>query len=281
MKMRVWLLCRLILCAVAVVAVSGCGQGRPRTLLGRDVGYKIDTSRNTVTWVTWDAGNGRREWPVAGADAKSFQPMTLRLPNGQQDFGRDNTHVYYGAKRIDGADPDSFRNFGDRSYRDDESVFLWVNYKITQIPESDPKTFEVLNVVWSKDANRVFFENRGFTPRDMASFELLEGLWARDRIAIYYGNREISQAHRDTFEVLVPGRTFGIDRDHVFWEGRLVDGADPKTFVGKSLNEGHDHKTSFYFILKDERNYGPEFRDKEHLEIIRRPVEEARAGEKP
>ena len=207
--------------------------------------------------------------------------MTLRLPNGRQDFGRDKTHVYYGAKRIGGADPDSFRNFGDRSYRDDESVFLWVDYEITQIPESDPETFEVLNVVWSKDAKRVFFENRGFIPRDMASFELLEGLWARDRIAIYYGNREIPQAHRDTFEVLVPERSFGIDRDHVFWQGRLVDGADPKTFVGKSLNEGHDHKTNFYFILKDERNYGPEFRDKEQLEIIRRPVEEARASEKP
>ena len=138
-----------------------------------------------------------------------------------------------------------------------------------------------MNVVWSKDAKRVFFENRGFIPRDMASFELLEGLWARDRIAIYYGNREIPQAHRDTFEVLVPERSFGIDRDHVFWQGRLVDGADPKTFVGKSLNEGHDHKTNFYFILKDERNYGPEFRDKEQLEIIRRPVEEARASEKP
>ncbi len=281
MKVRMNVLCRLTSWAIAVVALTGCGHNGHRTLLGRDVGYKVDTARNTVTWVTWDAGNGRREWPVAGADAKSFQAMTLRLPNGRQDFGRDKTHVYYGAKRIEGADPNSFRNFGDRNYRDDGAVFIWVNYEITQVPESDPETFEVLNILWSKDANRVFFENRGFVPHDLASFELLEGIWARDRDAIYYGSREVTQAHRDTFEVLVSSRTFGRDRDHVFWQGRLVDGADPKTFVGVSLNEGHDHKTNFYFILKDERNYGPEFRDHEKLEVLTKPVEAATTDKRP
>lgn len=238
-------------------------------LTGCDVGYKIDTSRNSVIWVTWDEGNGRREWPVVGADAKTFQVMPIGKNASRQQFGRDKAHVYRESKRIEGADPNTFREFGPGTYRDDTSVFRWVRFQITQLPKSDPESFRKLDGGWSKDANRVFYENRGFVPRDIDLFEVLAGGWARDRVSIYYANREIAKAHRDTFKVLPRWRTFGRDRDHVFWQGWLVDGADPNLFVGNSPDEGRDHKTHFYFIFNDK------------LEIIRKPVAEAKAGEKP
>ena len=239
------------------------------TLAGCDVGYKVDVRRNTVTWVTWDEGNGRQESPVVGADAKTFQVLRIGPNTGRQQFGRDKTHVYREDKLIRLADPNTFREFGPRTYRDDKSVFRWVRSAIVQLPQSDPESFTSLEGQWSKDAERVFYEDRGFVPRDINSFEVLALGWARDREAIYYEDREVRQAHRDTFEVLTRWRAFGRDRDHVFWHGWLVNGADPQTFVGSSPHEGHDHKTRFYCIFNTK------------LEIIRMPVAEARAEKKP
>jgi hypothetical protein len=150
-----------------------------------------------------------------------------------------------------------------------------------QLPESDPDSFRQLDQVWSRDASRVFYSNRGIVPRDIDSFEILVGGWARDRVAVYYENREITQAHRDSFEVLDKWCDFGRDSDHVFWKGWRVESADPKTFVGVRPNEGHDHKTKFYCILKDERNYGPQFRDNEKLEVLTKPVEAATTEKRP
>lgn len=280
--------------AVAPIAIA-----LTLALSGCDVGYKVDTSRNTVTWATWDEGNGRCEWPVVGADAKTFRVMPIRSNTGRQEFGRDKAHVYRESRRIEGADPDSFREFRPRLYRDDKSVFRLVYligtgrdaqkpghpsaspYAIVQLPESDPDSFRQLDPTWSRDAKRVFFEIRGFVPSDIDSFEILAHIWAADRAAVYYGNRKITQARRDSFEVLDRWRDFGRDCDHVFWKGWLVDGADPKSFTGTGPNKGHDIETNFYFILKDEKNYGPEFRDNEKLEVLKTPVNAGQADKRP
>lgn len=154
-------------------------------------------------------------------------------------------------------------------------------FAIVQLPESDPDSFRQLDPTWSRNEKRVFFENRGFVPCDIDSFEILAHAWAADRVAVYYANRKITQAHRDSFEVLDKWRDFGRDCDHVFWKGWLVDDADPKSFKGTRPNEGHDNETNFYFILKDERSYGPQFRDNEKLEVLKKPVNAAQADKRP
>jgi hypothetical protein len=268
------------------------------TLAGCDAGYKVDVRRNTVTWTTWNRGNGTSRWPVAGADAKTFQVLPIPSSAGRQQFGRDKAHVYFESRRIEGADPDSFREFRPGLYRDDKSVFRLVYlqgtgrdaqtpgrpsaspYAIVQLPESDPNSFRQMDSTWSRDAQRVFFETRGFVPSDIDSFGILARNWAADRAAVYYGKRKITQARRDSFEVLDTWRDFGRDCDHVFWKGWLVDGADPKSFAGTGPNKGHDNETTFYFILKDE-SYGPEFRDNEKLEVLKKPVNAAQADKGP
>lgn len=289
-----WL--RLAVAPIAIAStliLAGCDVGY------KDVGYKVDLRRNTVTWATWNRGYGRCEWPVVGADAKSFRVIPIRSETGRREFGRDNAHVYRESRRIEGADPNSFREFGPELYRDDNSVFRLIYlhgtgsdaqkpgcpsasaFAIVQLPESDPESFRQLDPTWSRDEKRVFFENRGFVPSDIDSFEILAGGWARDRVAVYYASKKVTHAHRESFEVLDTWHDFGRDSDHVFWKGWLVDGADPKTFVGVRPNKGHDHKTSFYCILKDERNYGPQYRDNEKLEVLTKPVEQATKEEQP
>jgi hypothetical protein len=250
-------------------------------LSGCNTGYKVDTSRNTVTWVTWDEGNGTREWPVDGADAKTFQVMPIRSNSGRQEFGRDKAHVYRESKKIEGAIPDSFRELGPRTYRDDKSVFRWVDFAITQLPNSDPETWREIDMLWSRDSTRVFFEDRGFVPRDIDSFETLAGGWAQDRSAIYYANSEIPKADRDTFKVIGEWGPFGKDRAHVFWRGWLIDGAQPESFMVSSPKEGHDNETSFYFILRDRRVCGPVYPAREILEILQGPVDQTIGDGKP
>lgn len=250
------------------------------SLSGCDAGYKVNTSRNTVTWVTWDEGRGRREWPVAGADAKTFQVMPIPS-NGATEFGRDKTHVYLGAERINGAAPDSFREFGPRAYRDDKSVFRPNGSTILQLPDSDPETYREFDWLWSRDAKRVFFENRGFVPRDIDSFEPLADGWGRDRVAVYYWNSEIPKADRATFEVIGEWSPFGKDRAHVFWRGWLIDGADPHSFAVLGVGHGHDHKTHFEFIPSEVPICGPDYPASDVLEIRRRSVEQIKEGKKP
>jgi hypothetical protein len=268
------------------------------TLAGCDVGYKVDVRRNTVTWVTWDEGNGTRRWPVAGADARTFQVMPIPSKNGRQEFGRDKAHVYRESKRIEGADPVSFREFGPGLYRDDKSVFRSVflygknrGDEMVRLPEADPETYRAIDSEWSRDAKRVFyiewgFVPRGFVPRDIDSFEVLSGGWARDRVAIYFATSEIPRADRETFEpigTVVFGKVspFGKDRSHVFWRGWLIAGADPLSFEVTREYEGHDRQTNFYLILRDHQVCGPVYPAREMLEILRGPVGQTIGDGKP
>ena len=250
------------------------------TLSGCDTGYKVNTSRSTVTWVTWDEGHGRREWPVVGADAKTFQVMPIPSDGGPA-FGRDKSHVYRGSEKIDGAAPDSFREFGRKVYRDDKSVFRSDGFKILQLTDSDPETYREFDWLWSRDSKRVFFENRGFVPRDIDLFEPLAGGWGRDSVAIYYTNSEIPKADRDTFEVIGEWSPFGKDRAQVFWRGWLIDGADPDSFEVLGVSQGHDHKTHFEFIPSYPPICGPDYPASDVLKILRRPIEQTKESKKP
>lgn len=120
----------------------------------------------------------------------------LKKLNGGKQFGKDKNHVYLADTRIDLADPKTFRDFAT-GYRDDNSVFVWVDSAIKQLAGSDPDSFQRLDErFWSRDATRVFFQDQGFIPHDIASFELLDGFWAKDRVAHYYQDREVHDALR-------------------------------------------------------------------------------------
>jgi hypothetical protein len=203
-------------------------------------------------FVTWDESSGRREFPVEGADAKTFEILDLhkRMP-----FARDKNHVYQRTVCISGADPSSFRKFGTSSYRDDESVFLCVPSGLEQLPDSDPDSFEWLKEPdWSRDKSQVFWRNFGFIPRNMDSFELLEGDWAKDDLMFYHQNLEIPGVDRDTFVIDKKYWLFARDRAHVYWQGRIIRYCDPKLFVATSNFDGHDLKTKYSLRLEHKNN---------------------------
>ena len=159
-------------------------------------------------------------------------------------------------------------------YCDKDSVFIWVDSEIKQLSDSDPDSFQRIDkMFWSKDDTRIFYQDHGFIPDDIGSFELLSGFWARDDVSHYYKNRKITNLDQASFKVNEKHKTFAQDRDRVLWRGWDIRGCDAESFVTTSLKEGHDIRTKFYCILKDERHYGERYRgDKETVEIIRESI---------
>jgi hypothetical protein len=89
---------RLVAVSVVLLAASGCYRG-----------YVIDKKNNRVVYQTWDEGNGTKRFPVLGADAATFE--AFKIPGVGGDFGRDARKVFEGPKKIEWADPKSFRSF--------------------------------------------------------------------------------------------------------------------------------------------------------------------------
>ena len=81
-----------LLPGIAVLAISGC-----------DVGYKDDGG--APIYVTWDEGQGLREWPIKGADAATFEVL------GEDAFPRDASTFFFETHAIEGADPSTLHSF--------------------------------------------------------------------------------------------------------------------------------------------------------------------------
>lgn len=272
---------RTALLVVAILA-PGCRRG-----------YVIDVPRNRVTYQTWDEGNGTRRFPVIGADAATFE--AFEIPGVGGDFGRDARKVFEGPKKIEWADPKSFRFFGSDSrddravFRDDRAIFMryGVSGNIVRVEAADPDTFtRITPGVW-RDRERVFYGLKGFVPRDIASFRLLDRAgWARDDKAFYWYGRELPGAAADSFVICAADDTFARDAKTVYWRGWPVPGCDPVTFQpvkppgrsrvwqddGRLWNHGgRTDREEWIFRVVDEAS-GDDHRGPPRMAFLRRPL---------
>lgn len=233
-------------------------------------GYEVDRRTNTVNWVTWDEGNGTQRFPVIGADAATFAPFAV--PGCRSDdFGRDARKVFLRERKIEWADPNSFRAFGP-NFRDDRSVFMWSGSHIVRVDEADPESFvRTADGIW-RDAKRVYYGLRGLVPRDIGSFVVLpQPGWARDDQAYYWYGTEVPGADVKTFEIFAADPTFARDATTLYWQGWPVRPCDPALFrpvrldrpryeKGKSwTHAGRTDGREWLFRVRDGRRPGIEF----------------------
>src|SRR5215831_656156 len=87
---------------LTMLLLTGCG------------GYKIEKGRWSL--IRYNEGVGRMVDVVEGADQNSFQPIN-------QQYARDNQHVYWETRIIEGADPRTFTYLGHFYAKDREKVF--------------------------------------------------------------------------------------------------------------------------------------------------------------
>lgn len=184
---------------------------------------------------------------LEGADPLTFKKIS-------DGYFSDKNSVYYHTKKIVGATPKTFQGF-DRSYykKDDAHIF----YEGVAF-EADYNSFEPIDknkgYCLAKDKNRVYYCGKEIAVEDASSFEMLDDLYGKDRVHVYHFSSLtnvfpslLKEADPQTFE-LVRGvaKEYAKDRKHVYYFGKLIEGADPESFVPCNINFARDKNHIYY-----------------------------------
>ena len=215
-------------------------------------------------------------------------------------YAKDKNGVYVwenrGWKKLEGIDPITFQiiniNGSARRYLKDKNGIYNIdgnsdNLVLEKLPY-DPQTYEVINQLYSKDKNNIYYSNRKITGADLPTFQIgsdgfskdknniyLEGKkilgvdrdtvkiielpYIKDKNNVYYGNKKIEGADKNTFELIydfgsVVNRYYSKDKNNVYYENKKLKGIDVKTF--KKISRLVDNfliedKNGFYIVEKD------------------------------
>lgn len=215
-------------------------------------------------------------------------------------YAKDKNGVYVwenrGWKKLEGIDPITFQiiniSGSARRYLKDKNGIYNIdgnsdNLVLEKLPY-DPQTYEVINQLYSKDKNNIYYSNRKIIGADLPTFQIgsdgfskdknniyLEGKkisgvdrdtikiielpYIKDKNNIYYGNKKIEGADKNTFELIydfgsVVNRYYSKDKNNVYYENKKLKGIDVKTF--KKISRLVDNfliedKNGFYIVEKD------------------------------
>ena len=215
-------------------------------------------------------------------------------------YAKDKNGVYVwenrGWKKLEGIDPITFQiiniSGSARRYLKDKNGIYNIdgdsdNLVLEKLPY-DPQTYEVINQLYSKDKNNIYYSNRKIIGADLPTFQIgsdgfskdknniyLEGKkilgvdrdtikiielpYIKDKNNVYYGNKKIEGADKNTFELIydfgsVVNRYYSKDKNNVYYENKKLKGIDVKTF--KKISRLVDNfliedKNGFYIVEKD------------------------------
>ena len=199
---------------------------------------------------------------IEGADASSFEKVEY------SDFYKDKNYVYYNGKKIVGMDFKDIENI-DEEWSITELDGMWIKYKdnvyykgkklkgissdnfsyfdgglsyeiilsdkngIYKFTETEDnkKTIEVTRL----DSKGIDLETleRITSPMDSSNY-------FKDKNGVYFmnGNKfvKINGADIDSFEVTMRGK-YGKDRTNVYFEGKKMEGENPKEFEEMDIND--------------------------------------------
>ena len=183
--------------------------------LYKDKNYVYYNGKKIVGMDFKDIGNIDEEWSIMELDGTWIKY-------------KDN--VYYKGKKLKGISSDNFSYFdGGLSY---DKILVDKNgiYKFIET-EDNKKTIAVIRL----DSKGIDLETleRIESPMDSSNY-------FKDKNGIYFLNGEkfvkINGADIDTFEVTMSGK-YGKDRNNVYFEGKKMEGENPKKFEEMDIND--------------------------------------------
>ena len=181
-------------------------------------------------------------------------------------------NVYYGNEILEGANPKTAELIGSSLLKDDKNVY----YMGKKIENADIISFKVLNEYSAKDKNHVYIGNSsiGLWKLDKIenpeTFEFLsdtintDSFYGKDKYNVYYINRiflscfgtytwigfKVEGINKDKVEVL--NNWFIKDDKNIYFEGKILEGADYNTFEVLPNGDGKDKNRSYEYLPKDE-----------------------------
>ena len=181
---------------------------------------------------------------VDKADINSFERID------STGFFKDKNNVYYEGEKVEGIDMNSIEVVNGMCIKDKNSVF----YEGKKLRNISPTNFNIFDggisydiILVDKNGAYKLMENENqkdkIIPLDSKNIDLktLERIespmdssnYFKDKNGVYFLNGEkfvkINGADIDTFEVTMSGK-YGKDRNNVYFEGKKMEGENPKKF---------------------------------------------------
>ena len=169
---------------------------------------------------------GDRSIAIIGADAATFRSIGIcgSLEMSSSYYGKDKNHVYVGGEPVDVINSDSFQylallrnGYGlpySRSISTDKNhVYIGCGTVVNSV---DRNSLSLLGRGYFKDKNRVYYIDTIVGAADYRTFEIPSTFEDRG-----------SQSHLGNF---------AMDKNHVFVEGQVLTGVDPKVCKSRGLD---------------------------------------------
>lgn len=194
-----------------------------------------------------DKNSVYHDYSKIDADSSTFQ--VLDSYNGWSNWAKDKNGAFFSGLPVDGADLESLNIINDYWAKDKNSVY---NNGV-KIEQADVATFQTFSdSQYAKDKSFVYSGNGSEKLNmDSSTFKILSDKYLEDKNGIYYLRSlqdgfkllSLSRADKDSFQAL--GNDFGKDKNHAYFEDRVIGGADIETFHMTNAGKPEDKYNSY------------------------------------
>ena len=175
---------------------------------------------------------------------------TLQSFENYAEYSKDKNNVYYDFQKIEGADIKTFEPEEFFIGKDKKGVY----YKTHKINGIDVNSTEVLENEFYKDKNNIYYRNKKLENFKPENFEVISSSLVGQNEDFYYFTEdennntkfillENKNVDAETFEVL--DEEYTKDKNNVYYKGKILKGADVKTF------DIHYNKSDNGYKIKD------------------------------
>ena len=183
-------------------------------------------------------------------------------------YSKDKNGVYVienrGWKKLEGLDPVTFEiiniSGSARQYLKDKNGVYSIdgdsdNLVLEKLPY-DPQTYEVINQLYSRDKNNIYYDNKKIEGADLLTFQRIdEYIYSKDKNNIYFRGKKISGVDKETFEK-IDKYNYSKDKNNIYYDDKKIEGVDKNTFeltydFGSVVNEYYSKdKNNVYYENK-------------------------------
>ena len=189
---------------------------------------------------------------IENVDLKTFEALDY-------DFTKDKNNVYYEGEKVEGIDMNSIEVVNRMCIKDKNSVF----YRGKKLEKISSNNFNYFDggmsydiILVDKNGSYKLMENENQKDKikiiplnskniDLKTLERIESpmdssSYFKDKNGVYFLNGEkfvkINGADIESFEVTMSGK-YGKDRNNVYFEGKKMEGENPKKFEEMDIND--------------------------------------------
>ncbi|MCD4793785.1 MAG: DKNYY domain-containing protein [Bacteroidales bacterium] len=164
-------------------------------------------------------------------------------------------------KKLQEANPETFKLIAHEATLEDcFTCSLWgrdnknVYFKNIRIENADPKTFEYIGYMFSKDKNRAYCNQHIISKANTNTFEQIGLHFAKDDSNLFY-HEKLIQGAEDIASLKVIDELFVADKFNVYrtyFPLRKINNADSKSFISIELSKKYGYYS--YRFYKDKKN---------------------------